>query len=268
MSAVLHSIIIPHRNRHDHLRQCLQSIEWAQHTCGAGTLAHEVVVVDNGSAEPPGVSRWGFARLVVDERPMPVVNKCALLNRGIDEARGEILTFLDADAIVGPLWLHGAARLLADDRPTLVAYRVRYLPQGQSVTSPEVWMALFTAAAYNSRQRAWEGYGTPDRSPREPPEYCTGPVFGNSQFSIRRDVLGDLRWDEAYVGRGWEDLDMLWRLWRRIGSAAYRGFIERDDPRYCLYHAKHPYSADWRNGPCTSANLCRWTALTAEGRPQ
>jgi len=98
------SVVICTRNRSGHLGRCLEALE-AQ-TVSPERL--EVVVVDNGSTdETPSVveaagSRAKYmVRRCVEER----VGLSNARNRGVAEARHEIVVFLDDDALPGPDWL-------------------------------------------------------------------------------------------------------------------------------------------------------------------
>ncbi|HOF17394.1 MAG TPA: glycosyltransferase [Phycisphaerae bacterium] len=262
----MNTIVIPHRDRHAALARCVCSILWSALECGppwTDPRAWEILVIDNGSGREPYPYDYlvgsGRVRVVHDEREMPVFNKAALLNVGID-CGGDVLTFLDADAIVGPRWIR-AVEALDDPAVTLLAYRVRYLPPGTDLPDRDSWRALFDPAEYERHPRAYEAYGraeyNPKVAPADPASIAT--VLGNSQFSLRRDMLralGNLRWDEAFVGRGWEDLDMLRRI-RRAAGDAYRGAI-RTDPASCLYHVRHDYRPDWRTPDAERANRRRF----------
>jgi len=260
----MNSIIIPHRDRHENLRQCVRSVEWSDARLAGLAVtvpAWEVLIVDNGSenrhaAEPFDVP--ARVRVIADERPMPIFAKCAMLNRGIAEARGEVLTFLDADAVVGPLWLAGIVAL-DDPAVTLLAYRVRYLPPRTRIAGEAQWLALFDEGVYARAPRAYEAYGEVRNNPKVAPADPAGSVIGNSQFSIRREALGGLRWDERYVGRGWEDLDMLRRIVEHFGPR-YRGAI-RTEAAFSLYHVKNEYRGDWKTPATTTANRRRFKGL-------
>ena len=93
------SVIIPHLNQPGYLNSCLRSLETQTEP-----LAHyEVIVVDNGSASPPGLDSQQNARvrLITESTPGPGNAR----NAGVQNARGDILAFIDADCRAHPDWL-------------------------------------------------------------------------------------------------------------------------------------------------------------------
>ncbi len=115
------SVVVCTRNRARLLTACLasldeQSLERDQ---------YEVVVVDNGSADgtPALLNRWRGAatgRVAVRE---PVVGLSTARNRGLAIATGEVVAFLDDDALAAPSW--GAAHLAAYREPSVSAPAAR-----------------------------------------------------------------------------------------------------------------------------------------------
>lgn len=100
------SVIIPHLNQPEMLDACLASL-------GAQSLERktfEVLVVDNGSTVPPEavVARYAGVRLLSEPQPGPGPAR----NRGVGEAAGEILAFIDADCRAHPDWLQNALQAL------------------------------------------------------------------------------------------------------------------------------------------------------------
>ncbi len=200
---MLQSIIIPHRKRLARLSLCLWSIARSAEHCRTNPNDYEILVVDNGSKNLPWMPDG--VRLIADRSDMPVFNKPHLLNLGIEQAQGNVLTFIDADALVGIDWMNNAQLLMYEPSITRLCYRVRTLPD-----------TLIPALSDKARRdeviayafRHWfdhpidhEAYGEPSATNK-----LEGAVFGNSQFSIRRDVLETVRCNEEYVGRGYEDL--------------------------------------------------------------
>lgn len=211
-----------------------------------------MLVVDGGSTPP--VLDEPYVRVVRVALPDKNFNKCLLLNRGIEEAKGDLLTFLDADAIVGSSWLVGAETLLDNPTLTRLCYRVKILEQK--------WLdKLSEAAAKNSfdvgvdyvfarfdspeYRRAHEGYGKPELDWGVPDDNADPKqIFGNSQFSIRRDVLGDLRCDEIhYPKRGFEDLAFIRDIADRYGDQ-YRGRLVRK-PERAMFHIENVSEPEW-----------------------
>ncbi|GAB2743039.1 hypothetical protein GCM10027019_23150 [Melaminivora jejuensis] len=102
--APLVSIVIPTRNGHAILRQCLDSLRQTAYP------HYEVIVVDNGSDEPATLellaerSRSGQIRVQRDDSPF---NFSALNNRAVQQAaRGEFVLLMNNDIeITHPEWL-------------------------------------------------------------------------------------------------------------------------------------------------------------------
>ena len=256
-----HTIIIPHRNRLAHLGDCLASIERSAASLGLSTTDFEVVIAHAGRhAEiSTGIPQWGFiGELVCHEAPMPVFNKSKLLNLGIEAAEGDVLTFLDADMIVGPRWLEGVdllgRDLLTERRLSRLCYRVRNAPPGVAPADE-----MFAEPAWSRLERGYEAYGNPGFNATAGQEPPNQEPWGNSQFSIPREVLGDLRFDEGYEGRGFEDLDFLYRLWGR-DKRGYHAALLTDGP-HALLHQAHGHAADWKTDEIVSRNLRRFLPL-------
>jgi len=258
-----HSILITHRNRNAHLHLCLWSIAWSATCCRVDPDDFEVVVVDNGSRVLPiseATEATGNVRLILDGSPMPIFNKPKLWNRAIAEARGRVLTFLDADAIVGRRWIEGVEAFDRDRDLIRLCYRVRYLPKEyaqriQHATHRGRFVdGLFEQ--YANFAKAWEGYGNASTNRFDPNQLDR--VFGNSQFSVRRRHLADLRPNEQYEGRGFEDLEFLRQFQRRYGDD-YRGFLDTE-PTAGMFHLQHDKSKDWNDPKCVRANCERYKA--------
>ncbi len=109
MSGMVVTVVVPTYRRPRPLRACLEAL--AEQTFPE---PWEVVVVDDGSPEPPEPD---VERLVAD-RGWRLVRQAnagpsAARNRGVQEARGEFVAFTDDDCLPDPTWLQvlvGTAR--------------------------------------------------------------------------------------------------------------------------------------------------------------
>jgi hypothetical protein len=154
---------------------------------------------------------------------------------------------------------------------TKLCYRVRYLPKTslealdeatserriELVDGPDGWFAR-----WKSFQRAREHYGQADKDPHDYPpgrgwegdEPYELPVFGNSQFSISRLELGELRFDERYVGRGFEDLSMNRAIYLAKDKDYRAGIVT--DPQHAMFHIRNPNQGElWGAGKQNRANF-------------
>ena len=132
------SVIIPVLND-PRLRQCLEGLE-------SQTLPHsefEVLVVDNGSENPPRdlVKTFSFARLLTEPKP----GSFAARNLALTEARGEVVAFTDSDCIPEKDWLEeGIARIEAAENLVLVGGHVQvFAREDQEPNSAELIDMVF-----------------------------------------------------------------------------------------------------------------------------
>jgi GT2 family glycosyltransferase len=137
------SVIVVSWNTRGLLRQCLRSIvdepgveivDGNAQPCGAGSLAAEIIVVDNASED-------GSVQLVQAEFPQARVianhhnaGFAAANNQAIAQARGQVLFLLNPDAYLLPGALAGLVRFLRDHPEAAVA--------GPNVLNPDgSWQA-------------------------------------------------------------------------------------------------------------------------------
>jgi hypothetical protein len=100
---VLVSVILPTRNRKDLLAAAVASVQAQRHA------AWELLVVDDGSSD----GTWEALERSQDPRVRGFrcegKGPAAARNRGLSEARGSIVAYLDDDNVLSPLWLHAVA---------------------------------------------------------------------------------------------------------------------------------------------------------------
>jgi GT2 family glycosyltransferase len=104
---------------------------------------YEIIVIDNGSMAPLSFGALS-GKVAVHREPAP--GSYAARNRGIKEARGEVLAFTDADCIPDSNWLMaGMDRLSRDDRPDMVGGDVRIFPKDPAnLTAAELFECVWS----------------------------------------------------------------------------------------------------------------------------
>ncbi len=112
------SVIVPVYNMEGFLRETLDSIAAATPSLEAAGRSLEVVVIDDGSRDGSLRLAREYAASHPSVRVLSQPNRglAAARNRAISEARGRYLFPLDADDLLGPDFLVGAAEVL-DRRP-------------------------------------------------------------------------------------------------------------------------------------------------------
>ena len=254
-----HSLILPHTGREAMLEKCIRSLAWA--TVYAQEQSIEILVCgDVHERKWYEIQRWfkwwkseqtfqlgvrlppAELSLITCTTHHPIPLPCGMpspywkaraLNAGIKAAHGSVLTFLDADALVGRKFLTGA-ELLAGSNLTRLCYRVRYIAESATHNYQQADYEGLDANGKPLYPLAHEAYGRPENGEGNPSD---GPCMGNSQFSIKRETLGDLRYDERIFGRGYEELDLIRRIWQKYGDA-YSAAIMTDRD-YAMFHIKN-----------------------------
>jgi len=108
-----HSIVIPNKGRDAYLQRCLLSIIESARHCGLADDQWEVIVVGEWL-----VGRWNDGtpiRFIEADTTPPFLKlregepapfwKNHLLNVGIYAAKGDVITLLDSDMLVGPRFM-------------------------------------------------------------------------------------------------------------------------------------------------------------------
>lgn len=212
---------MPMRNGGEHLEEQLAALA-AQDT----DVAWELVVVDNGSTDGSleVVEGWRphLPLLVVDASERAGINVAR--NRGIVEARGDLLLFCDTDDIVGPGWV-GAMAAAATDAD-VVGGRIdeESLNTGDSVRRPrmpadDLPIGLsFLPFAVGANLAVWRDAAA------ELGGFCESFEIGNDDvdFSFRAQLcgmrLGYAR-DAVVAYRHRSDLRGMFRQFRNYGRS-------------------------------------------------
>lgn len=261
------SIIIPTRNSHDLVRQCIYSIRRL-----TTYPNYEILLVDNGSDDPESIESWQTLKskhIVVlrDDEPF---NYSALNNKAATIARGEVLVLLNNDTeIIESSWLD----ILVSHamRPGVGPVGAKLLYPDQTLQHAGVVLGLGSAA-------------TAGHAHHKLPE-CSHGYFGRasltSNFSavtgaclaVRRDLyfrVGGL--DEENLRVAFSDVDFCLKLREKGFRCVYA-------PNAVLYHhesksrglddsaekiTRFKQETDWmwarwkkllENDPCYSPNL-------------
>lgn len=116
------SVIVPVFNGEATLAACLESLAAQDYPRDR----YEILVVDNNSTDrTAAVAQSHAVRCVREDR---VQGSYAARNRGIHEARGEIVAFTDADCVASPQWIRQGVAGFADASVGGVAGAIHPLP--------------------------------------------------------------------------------------------------------------------------------------------
>jgi glycosyltransferase involved in cell wall biosynthesis len=207
MSMVEVTVVVPTRNRASMLGQALRSV------AAQREVDLEAVVVDDGSTDATAALVSGMedrrVRLIRHERPQGV---SAARNRGIAEARGPWVAFLDDD----DLWAPGklASQLAAAKR------------------DGRAW-AVTGAVSVDDRLRVLAGEPplAPERIVADLDRYNSVPA-GASNVLVRADLLADTGGFDPAL-RHMAD----WDLWIRLGRTGPPATVPRPLLAYRLHRA-------------------------------
>lgn len=180
------TVVVCTRDRPRELERCLASL-FAQRYA-----RFDILVVDNGAAD--GIADLCRVRGVTCIRePQPGLTRAR--NLAARAARGEIVAFIDDDAVADPDWLAAMVRQFADPRVAAVAGHTRYMKsRGDSLEM------TIEDAPHEGRRRA------PLVVDRATPGWftlaCFGGIGDGNTMAFRRQLLTSaVRFDER-IGRG------------------------------------------------------------------
>ena len=129
------SVVVPVRNAGRELQLCLEALSRQS----LSKDQYEVIVVDDGSVDDSVevAKRWAV-RIIRQERK----SAAAARNRGVREARGEIVVFTDADCTADEKWLEKLVRPLHNGADGTV---------GRCVSDQRQWVARLVQLELDER---------------------------------------------------------------------------------------------------------------------
>lgn len=216
------AVIVPAFERTALLDACLAALSATRGEAGpAGTPDVEVIVVDDGSADPTAIrdvtARYG-ARVIRHERNR---GPAAARNTGVASTDAPLIAFLDSDCQAPPGWLEGLVPHFADPRVGAVAPRLRARHDDDSALTR--YEDVRSSLDMGSRTELVAPGGRLGFVP-------------SAALVVRRAALPDRPFDPAL--RVGEDVDLVWRL---IDD----GWLVRYEPDVEVRHETRTSYVDW-----------------------
>ncbi|HZB19786.1 MAG TPA: glycosyltransferase [Blastococcus sp.] len=203
------TVVVATRDRPQSLARCLQALAEVTYA------PFEVVVVDNAPSTRETLAvvqqqsgQDARVRYVRELRPGV---SCAR-NRGLGEARGELVAFTDDDVVVDPGWLDGVLR--GFDRSPSVGCVTGLVPSARLDTAEQRYFDRRVSWALGCTPRRYDRHGDLQASPLYP--YTAGQFGTGANFAFRTAVLRNLGGFDEALGPGTptaagEDLDLFVR---------------------------------------------------------
>lgn len=257
-SAVDLSIVVCTYRRPELLAACLRSCLEQQRPDG---VRYEIVVVDNDAQRSAGpVVAALEAETAVPLRYVhePVANIATARNRGVREAVGTFVAFIDDDFIVPAEWMAAALRAFTRSGADVVLGDVRPIFEGDVAPGAGV------VAAYTRHAREHGG-----RVVVQADGYTPGARSGNALLRRSFCFVGGGGWFDPAFGRsGGEDAEFFLRLGRRRPHivASREAFVfdfvprSRQTEAYLVFRAERE-GRNYARLVCKNARRPRWRAL-------
>lgn len=136
------SVVIPARNEEKYLADCLAGMKSQNY----GSQNYEILVVDNNSTDTTAEiaqSVPGVKYLHIADGPVGAVR-----NRGVREAKGDFIAFIDADCIAPENWLSKGSELLCQNENH--AFSARYVSDENALWIEKLWLLGYAVVQFNS----------------------------------------------------------------------------------------------------------------------
>ena len=217
------SVIIPTHNRAKILKECLQALLKQD----LEEKDYEIIVVDDGSRDSTENTVKHFREHHGNIRYFRQENlgQGIARNTGVGHAKGQIVVFIGDDIIVTPQFLMQHLR-----------YHLRHHGENEAVLGFTAWHPKLTPTPFmewvtngssvlgkfGGHQFAYEKL-----KGRETADYN---FFYTSNISLKRSLAERFPFDPAFSGYGWEDIELGYRLHKRVGLKLYY------NPQAIAYH--------------------------------
>ena len=264
---IFNSIVLAYRNRPQHLKWFLQSLQISH--AHSSNKDIELSMVDLGSDK-------SSEKLI--EKYLPKENikytyidykktfcKSKALNKAIIQSSGIYITVLDVDAVMPPKFLDTIYKIYKEAGDVKLSYRMymttNYVRQKlmqsgisedfinknlvESKTNWPIADERYTKSGVNFKDAKATAKKFVAKEDTLSGMTYLDQAWGNSQFTIKKDLFFTIGgYDERFIGHGYEDTDFNRRAYSNLNNG---GIIT--DRRSCLYHIYHDKKADWANLP-------------------
>ena len=189
------SVITPLYNREDYIEKCIDSVIWQ-------TYPHwELILIDDGSTDSSVkkckayMKDYGFIRMFTNDRNRGVAYS---RNRGLDEAEGEYIIFLDSDDFITGCYIERLLQIAREQDCEMVQCKLSW---GNSLESRD---SFDKDANYNMtvhRDRADASQSLQDGRDSRLGGMVCGKLYHKRLFDNIRFPLGKIHEDEAVMHR-------------------------------------------------------------------
>lgn len=223
------SVVVAHYEQQHGLDLVLGALDVAEPVPGG----FEVVVADDGSADLPRVGTHAYPVRVVGQEPGGF-RAAAARNLGARAARGQLLSFLDADTVPTPGYLASAVRTAAGPGALVVGRRTHVDLAGWSPQALQDWWA---GAAGTGPQAftdpEWLAQGYRETQDLRSADDTSFRFVISAVLTVARplwDRLGGF--DESFTDYGGEDWELAQRAWLAGADLAHepRALALHDGP--------------------------------------
>lgn len=185
------SLVIPAYNEEKYLGACLESVR----KNGIGLF--EIIVVNNASSDGTEAIARTFPNVRVIQEPSKGLTKAR--QRGLEEARGDIIAYIDADTRMPSGWVETVTRAFEEDpRVVSVSGPYIYFDLSPSWRAPVRIYWLFASFTY----------------------LLTGYMVVGGNFAARRSALEAIGGFDRSISFYGEDTDIARRL-HRVGRVKF-----------------------------------------------
>ena len=196
------SVIIPTHNRAEILKICLEKLIAQQ------GVDFEVIVVDDGSTDNTEEVARQFDVQYIKQ---PASHQAVARNRGVREAKGEIVVFIGDDIFVEPGFLRMHHDLHAEypDENVVVL--------GHTTWDPDIKINSYMRFLEDSGWQFGYKFLNPGMIGKAEPY----KFFYTSNISLKKSFFERECFNEDFRFYGWEDIELGYRLWKKHDMQIY-----------------------------------------------
>ena len=227
------SIVIPAYNEENYIGDCLQSI-----IANRTDDILEIIVINNASTDGTAAAAKKFSGVRVVHEPQKGLTRAR--QRGLMEAKGDLIAYLDADTRMPPGWVATVKKEFAE-HPEMVSlsgpFHYYDLPPSKKILAEGLWM--LTAM---------------------PTFWMIGFMVLGANFVAKREALVQVGGFDATIAFYGEDTDIARRL-SKVGKARFsmgffvigsgRRLLEEGVTRAFSRYAMNYFSTALRHKPLT-----------------